>query len=205
MLEFLVLSDIETLVILGTAVVSTVAYGRYGQAYAIGKHTAIASPSAFRLVYRYVQASTLIAALGAIYMDSFWLLEVPRPVWLSLSGSALTLVSLAIFLHAKRVLGLAYSPCFDSFVPQQLVMAGIYRYIRHPIYTANLALLTGIFLTCGSLWVAFNVILLLPFYFWSSRAEERALAYRFSEYASYAARTGGFLPRLDLLRRGWPT
>lgn len=200
--EFLVLSDMETVVILGTAVVSTVAYGRCGRVHAIGKDTAIASPSAFRLVYRYVQASTLIAALGAIYMDSFWLLKVPRPVWLSLSGSALTLVGLAIFLHAKRVLGLAYSPCFDSFVPQGLVMTGIYRYVRHPIYAANLALLTGLFLMSGSLWVAFNVILLLPFYFCSSRAEERALQNRFSEYAGYVARTGGFLPRLGLLRKG---
>jgi protein-S-isoprenylcysteine O-methyltransferase Ste14 len=198
----LVSYDIETMIILGAAVVSTVAHRHSGRGYAIGKDTAIASPNVFRVVYRYVQASTLIAALGAIYIDSFWLFKIPRPGWLSLSGSVLTLTSLVIFLHAKRILGHAYSPCFDSFVPQRLVMVGIYRYVRHPIYTANLALLTGIFLTSGSLWVAFNVILLLPFYFSSSRAEEGALQNRFSEYASYAARTGGFLPRLHSLRRG---
>jgi protein-S-isoprenylcysteine O-methyltransferase Ste14 len=182
--------------VIGGAVLSAYAYGRAGRGYAAGKDTAIPSPWAFRFVYRYALASTLAAALGAIYSDAPWLLKVPCPTWLSTVGIALTAAALAMLLHAQRVLGHAYSPCFDSFIPANIVTRGVYRHVRHPIYAANLALLMGIFLATGSGWVLLNVAIILPFYCYCVRAEERALAERFPGYGSYQARTGRFLPRL---------
>ncbi|QDV23060.1 methyltransferase family protein [Aureliella helgolandensis] len=78
----------------------------------------------------------------------------------------------------------------------QLVTAGPYRFIRHPMYAALL-------LFCGALVFA-------PFHFWKvgvwgmllivlmakSRLEERQLMKNFPDYAGYMQRTWRFVPLL---------
>jgi len=132
MIEIVVTQHLGAAAILATAILSSLAYRSPRLCYTSGKDTLIRSPRMFRFIYRYVQVSTLAAAVGAMYLGSPWLLKIPRPGWLSFIGFLLTLTALALFLHAKAALGDAYSPCFDSFVPAKVVISGVYRYIRHP-------------------------------------------------------------------------
>jgi len=101
---------------------------------------------------------------------------------------------MAFFISAKLSLGEHYSPCFDSFVPRDIVQEGLYRYIRHPIYASNILLLIGVFIACGSLWILFNIILLGIYYMNSALREELVLLEEFPNYGEYSNHTNRFIP-----------
>lgn len=189
--------------VVGVVLVSALAYRHRGRGYARGKSEAIESPRSFRFVYRFIQASTLLAGVGSFVADHPLLLEVHRHSGLRWVGCGVALLALAAFVWAKRTLGAHYSPCFDAFVPRTLVQSGPYRHVRHPIYTANLVLLGGLFLATGSLWLAFDAGVLFVYYRGSAHEEERALGTSFPGYADYVRTTGRFLPRRLALRASW--
>jgi protein-S-isoprenylcysteine O-methyltransferase Ste14 len=182
--------------VVGGAAVSAALYRHGGRRYAEGKGEPIPPARGFRWVYRYLQASTVLVAVGSQWSDHPAWLSVFRLDWLSAVGLVVSAVGLAVFVWAKRSLGRAYSPCFDSLVPQAVVSAGPYRWVRHPIYTGNLLILLGLFFASGSVWLAVNVLVTAVYYVRAAVAEERALGARFPEYAGLVARTGRFLPRL---------
>lgn len=95
-------------------------------------------------------------------------------------------------------LGNSYSPCFDSYVPQDIVKSGIYKYIRHPIYTANILLLSSLFVASGSLLMLMNTIILAIYYIPSAYKEEKVLSERFQEYKDYQRESGMFIPKVKL-------
>jgi protein-S-isoprenylcysteine O-methyltransferase Ste14 len=111
-----------------------------------------------------------------------------------LSGVAMAGLGLAIFVWSKLAIVNSYSPCYDSFVPHNIVERGPYRYVRHPIYSGNLLFLAGLFIASGSLWLAANFFILLLYYYRAAIVEERVLSARFPKYAVLMARTGRFLP-----------
>jgi protein-S-isoprenylcysteine O-methyltransferase Ste14 len=178
------------------SILSAVFYRHGGRRYAIGKSETIASARGFRWVYRYLQLSTILVAVAPQWSDHTIWIKLFSIEWLTLTGLVIASLGLAVFIWAKCSLGQAYSPCFDSLVPQSLVNNGPYRWVRHPIYTGNLLLLLGLFLASGSLWLVMNTAILAAYYYRAAVDEERALSNQFPEYAGLLARTGRFLPRL---------
>lgn len=78
----------------------------------------------------------------------------------------------------------------------ELITTGIYRFVRHPIYSG--LLLIGISLTItGGLFP--QILFLMALFFlllYKARFEESLLRERYPNYARYAQSTGRFLPRL---------
>ena len=66
----------------------------------------------------------------------------PSVTWLWASA-CIGLPGFALFIAAKLALSTNYTPLYSSKVPGGLTATGPYQYIRHPIYTGNLALLTA--------------------------------------------------------------
>ena len=124
------------------------------------------------MVYRFIQLSTALVGMGSFLFDHPALLEVHDAPSLVLAGSLVSLIGLAVFVAAKSALGAHYSPCFDSYVPNAIVRDGIYRQIRHPIYTGNFLVLGGLAVATGSAWIALNFVLLLAYYNVAARTEE---------------------------------
>jgi protein-S-isoprenylcysteine O-methyltransferase Ste14 len=78
----------------------------------------------------------------------------------------------------------------------ELVTDGLYRYARHPIYTAVLAIGAAMTLLGGVIPHLFFYIALIALLNYKANFEEQLLRARYPEYASYAAKTGRFLPKL---------
>jgi protein-S-isoprenylcysteine O-methyltransferase Ste14 len=111
-------------------------------------------------------------------------------------GVGLALYALIVMPWAAAVLGASYAPGPALLRDHALVVAGPFRYVRHPIYSAVAALWVGTAL--GTV----NWLLLLswPFIALGVRkqalAEERMLRSKFgSRYDDYAKHTGRMFPK----------
>lgn len=76
----------------------------------------------------------------------------------------------------------------------KLRTSGLYRYVRHPIYTGLLLFATAYSVRSGSGWVAAACGLLIVLINVKASWEEHHLAQRFPDYAAYAHHTPRFIP-----------
>jgi len=77
-----------------------------------------------------------------------------------------------------------------------LVEQGVYRWVRHPMYSAVLLLALGLTTLMASL-VHLVIFLALVMLLWvKALAEERLLREKFEHYRDYQARVGMFFPRV---------
>jgi len=96
-------------------------------------------------------------------------------------------------IFAMSWLGRSYSIMATA---RNLVTAGPYRIVRHPLYAAECLALVGIVITCFSPFAL--AIGLMTLGLWWRRAinEERILTQAFPEYAEYARQVPRFVPRV---------
>ena len=76
----------------------------------------------------------------------------------------------------------------------KLSTRGLYRYVRHPMYTSVLLLVLGIALKSGNGIKYLLVIALYLLFFMKSTYEEMHLRKKYPEYAEYSAQIPRFVP-----------
>ena len=79
---------------------------------------------------------------------------------------------------------------------RELVTAGAYRRVRHPLYLAEEIAAIGVVMQFFSLWTALILAVQIGFQLRRMRNEEVILAETFPEYLGYRARTARILPRI---------
>jgi protein-S-isoprenylcysteine O-methyltransferase Ste14 len=159
------------------------------------------SVSSFRYIYRLSQL-TFVYALVMLFMGRH---ELTLSLFHNLAtlylGAWISVAGIVLFIGAKTTLGHHYSHCSQMYMPKDIVMEGIYGHIRHPIYTANLIIIFGLFVATGDLFVLTLWCTMLGYYHRSARLEEVGLKHAFPTYTHYMERTGRFLPRpLQLMK-----
>ncbi|MFZ3342353.1 MAG: isoprenylcysteine carboxylmethyltransferase family protein [Terriglobales bacterium] len=75
-----------------------------------------------------------------------------------------------------------------------LVTTGVYRWFRHPIYTAMVVLVIGLFLRRPTLAIALAGGAVIVFLIIKVRFEEKLLLATYAEYSAYRTRTWGIMP-----------
>src|SRR5215813_11220269 len=82
--------------------------------------------------------------------------------------------------------------------PQHLVVTGLYRYVRNPMYVAVLSMIFGQGLLFGSTWLlGYGVVVWLSFFAFVLLYEEPALRGKFGkEYDDFCAHVPRWIPRL---------
>lgn len=105
-----------------------------------------------------------------------------------LSAAALLLLMVSI-VTLRRVIQVAPAPKEGG----HLVEAGVYRRLRHPIYTAMTFLLIGLWLRRPTLATGAAAVAVIAFLVIKSRYEESLLLAAYPGYAAYRARTRGVL------------
>lgn len=116
-----------------------------------------------------------------------------------LSTLAIGLIILAVIIGLTALIhmqpkNLNITPALKPH--HQLITHGIYRYIRHPMYTSVILFCLALMLS-NNTWMTQLVMLILVLDLWfKSKREEVLLSERFPHYQPYRERTGRFLPFL---------
>ena len=121
--------------------------------------------------------------------------------WLPLVvlGALLLAAGAAVVLHAFwRFVAEGIGTPAPVAAPQHLVVGGIYRHVRNPMYVAVLAMIIGQALLLGQfVLLAYAALLWLVFASFVRFYEEPTLAARFGEdYDAYRRAVPAWLPRL---------
>jgi protein-S-isoprenylcysteine O-methyltransferase Ste14 len=121
--------------------------------------------------------------------------EVNVP-WIYIGGVLFIAPGIIILFFSIKQLGgsLTANP-----VPRErgkLIETGLYKYVRHPIYTGLLLATLGSCVQSMAVVKFFFWFLLLALLIYKARFEEKLLAAKYSTYTDYMKRTGRFVPRL---------
>ncbi len=118
----------------------------------------------------------------------------PTPSWVWMVGQVLVLAGFVLMIVASLRLGRGLTATPVPAARGQLVTGGLYRYVRHPIYTGVLLIVVGLTLRSGSFVTLAVAAVTVVFFDRKARWEEAQLRERYPEYADYAARTRRFVP-----------
>jgi protein-S-isoprenylcysteine O-methyltransferase Ste14 len=119
------------------------------------------------------------------------------PDWLVGVGSVLVWVGLIILALSIFKLGgsLTASP-----IPKNdsvLKTDGLYKWMRHPIYSGLIATGLGLAIESESLLNILVALALIALLTYKAKWEESFLLERYPEYRTYMSKTGRFVPRLN--------
>jgi protein-S-isoprenylcysteine O-methyltransferase Ste14 len=151
------------------------------------------APLKVKLV-KLVKIGILLGIMAQVFLPD--ILPITQdPADLRLFGTILYTVGLATAIAGRAYLGDSWS---DIEVPgqvakPQLVSRGLYRYIRHPIYTGDMLLLIGLELALNS-WFVLLVLVMMPVIMRQTLREEKLLIENLPGYRDYCARTKRFVP-----------
>ena len=132
--------------------------------------------------------------------------SLPFPIWLRWVGVVIALLGFALLQWSQNTLGKNWSDTPRMMKEQFLITSGPYRFVRHPIYSAFILILSSTLLISanwliGACWIAMTLLEV------GSRMlfeEQLLLEYFGDEYRHYMKQTGRLLPRtfhLDASRK----
>jgi protein-S-isoprenylcysteine O-methyltransferase Ste14 len=119
------------------------------------------------------------------------------PSWIIDFGSFIVWPGLGLVIFSILKLG---SSLTTSPIPKddaKLKTDGLYKWIRHPIYTGLMVTTLGVALEAGSISKLFFVAGLIVLFDYKAKWEEAFLLKRYPEYRTYMSTTGRFVPRLN--------
>ena len=141
----------------------------------------------------------LASAVIIVYPPALAWAALPMPTWLRWAGAGLALAGFALLQWAHNALSRNWSDTPRLLKGQTLTRSGPYRWIRHPMYTAFLMILSApLFITAnwliGLAWIGATALEVAS----RVRFEEALLAETFgAEYQDYRRHTGRLLPRIQ--------
>lgn len=120
----------------------------------------------------------------------FHRLELFQPVFLILSGIGFLIVLISILQLNTNL-----SPFPKPKKNATLITSGIFKYIRHPIYSGIIIFLFFLSLYFASGYKTGIVVLLFILFLFKSEYEEEQLCLKYPNYPKYRQVTGRFFPK----------
>jgi protein-S-isoprenylcysteine O-methyltransferase Ste14 len=131
------------------------------------------------------QFAVMGAAIGVGFVPPHW--PAGAHAALSVIGAVLAATGGGIAVWASRLLGRGFTPYPKPLSTGELVEAGPFRVVRHPVYAGGLLFFLGysVYASAPAL-VATGILAVV----WAlkARVEERHLRERYAGYAEYASR-----------------
>jgi len=134
--------------------------------------------------------------LFVLYIFDIFIFEIHFPEIINGFSAGIAVLGVVVFVLALLQLNKNLSPFPSPKSNSELIQTGLYKYIRHPIYTGILLTVFGYgFYTNSFFKIIISLLILILFYFKSSYEEER-LSNKFFDYKKYMKSTGRFLPKI---------
>jgi protein-S-isoprenylcysteine O-methyltransferase Ste14 len=111
-------------------------------------------------------------------------------------GSALMVAAVAILIFAAIALRPALTVTPEPRARAPFITGGIYRYIRHPMYSAVMMIGIGLYLNKPSTLMMILLLGLMLVMYAKASYEDSLLRARWPEAKAYQARTGAFFPKI---------
>lgn len=108
----------------------------------------------------------------------------------------LVAIGLVMLLLAGNALRKNLSPYPSPRSNAKLIQTGIYKYLRHPIYTAILFATLGWALYSNSTFRFIIFVAIMILFEFKSRYEEQLLIQKFPNYLIYKTHTGKYFPKI---------
>ena len=107
----------------------------------------------------------------------------------------LLIVGLIVAILARRTLAGNWSGAVALKEDHKLITTGLYKYVRHPIYTGMLLMIIGTALSLGTLGAMIGFLIILLGVLLKLNEEEALMTEHFAqEYKSYKKRTKTLIP-----------
>jgi protein-S-isoprenylcysteine O-methyltransferase Ste14 len=136
-----------------------------------------------------------ISALAGTLLITAVVYFPPRqlPLTAGIISTVLVLAGTTTALYCLSHLGRSFSIMAEA---RELVTSGLYRYLRHPLYLAEMIAATGIVMQFLSVWTALILVVEIAIQLRRMHNEEIVLTAVFPAYAEYKRRTARVLPGL---------
>ncbi|MBO9202751.1 MULTISPECIES: methyltransferase family protein [Niastella] len=159
----------------------------------------VANYKYYSFSYSIFAAVTLVAVLMyQVFLHSHLLYQAP--VWVKLFLCLPLLVGIFIMgaLIKKYFFSLSgISVFYKMQPPPELVLSGLNRYVRHPLYFGTLLFLWSLFFIYPYVKNLLACVIITLYTVWGARLEEKKLVAQFGEkYTAYKKRVPMLLPRL---------
>ncbi|MFQ5831102.1 MAG: methyltransferase family protein [Candidatus Thorarchaeota archaeon] len=151
-------------------------------------------------IYKFTSVLALLGSfLSMGFWDWFYFIRSPELVQpaLFLLGWGLIALGLVLAARASQVISVSTVADMRTDRKPELVTAGIYSRIRHPLYLATIILLFGMASVYPFSNVVVYALLLSAYVLVGTLLEERKLVIQYGQaYQDYREKTGFILPRL---------
>lgn len=151
-----------------------------------------------KILLPFVISTSLLFPIIYLFTPLFSFADYELPVWAHTCGVVLMAGGLWIFWRSHADLGLNWSPTLETRKGHEIVKHGVYRRIRHPMYSGiwlfSIAqgLLLNNWLAGWSVVLSFSIM-----YFLRTPREEAMMIDHFgSDYTDYMAETDRLFPRI---------
>lgn len=135
--------------------------------------------------------------LFLIYVFKIKLFNFSLPNFLNVVFLIVSIIGFLIVIVALLQLNKNLSPFPTPKSNSELIQTGLYKYIRHPIYTGIILMTFGYGLYSNSSFKLIISIALLILFYFKSYYEESLLIKKYLNYTAYKNNTGRFFPKFN--------
>lgn len=150
----------------------------------------------YRIFFNLVATIGLVVMIRLTFEDTNLLFK--QKIYLLIVSIIFIILGLVVLIIASTTFNLKEFLGFESATEKtqtHLVTKGIYKFMRHPLYTGTILLLSGYFLYAPTLSVLIFLILTFIYIEIGSRLEEKKLLIEFgNEYAEYCKVVKRYFP-----------
>lgn len=168
----------------------------YIQYYVAGKHRKYFNKKERRFLIL-LYAGFQILPLFYVFTTWFSFFDYHLPKWMGFPTTLLYCFGVWLFFRAHSDLGEYWSPGLEIKENHQLITSGVFQWVRHPMYSAFVAIaIAQIFMLQNWIVGPAFLILAIPFYLLHVQREERQLIRHFGdEYLHYCEKTNPLFPK----------
>jgi protein-S-isoprenylcysteine O-methyltransferase Ste14 len=167
---------------------------RYKQSH---KHkVTVAKPTREQLLVAMMASSYMVSSILWWFTPILNFANIDLPILLRYAGFVLGLFSCWYFYRVHKTLGDNWSPVLEIRKEHQVISTGLYKYLRHPMYTSMLCGILATFLISAN-WLLFVVMISALTILLVVRIpdEEKLMLTEFGEkYNSYMKTTKRLIP-----------